>query len=112
MCAHASRPFEEIPLTGPPARSRQALPTGTVTFLYTDIEGSTKRWEQAPDAMKAAVERHDVILRNAIESNGGSVFRIMGDAFCAAFPTAPQALSAALQAQRALQEESWGQETG
>ncbi len=99
-------------MTGPLTRSGQQLPTGTVTFLYTDIEGSTRRWEQSPDAMKAAVERHDVILRNAIESNGGVVFRTMGDAFCAAFLTAPQALSAALAAQRALQDELWGQGTG
>src|SRR5437588_11675179 len=105
MCAHASYSSEEIPLTGPLARSGQPLPTGTVTFLYTDIEGSTRRWEQSPDAMKAAVERHDTILREAIEANGGTVFRTMGDAFCAAFPTAPQALSAALAAQRALQGE-------
>src|SRR5947199_10691827 len=103
MCAHASSSSssEEIPLTGPSGRSGQPLPTGTVTFLYTDIEGSTRRWEQYPDAMKAAVERHDAILREAIEANGGTVFRTMGDAFCAAFPTAPQALSASLAAPRA-----------
>src|SRR5215213_8928583 len=78
------------------------LPTGTVTFLYTDIEGSTRRWEEHPDTMKAAVERHDAILREAIEAHGGTVFRTMGDAFCAVFPTAPQGLQAAVAAQRAL----------
>lgn len=72
------------------------LPTGTVTFLYTNIESSTKRWEQYPQVMKAAVERHDTIMRQAIEDYGGWVFRTMGDAFCASFPTAPQALQAAL----------------
>ncbi|HEY0069395.1 MAG TPA: tetratricopeptide repeat protein, partial [Chloroflexia bacterium] len=84
-----------------------ALPTGTVTFLYTDIEGSTKRWEQHPEAMKAAVERHDAILRGAIESHQGVVFRTMGDAFCAAFVLASQALEATLSAQYALHAESW-----
>ena len=83
------------------------LPTGTVTFLYTDIEGSTVRWERNPVAMKAAVQRHDEIMRHAIEGHGGSVFRIMGDAFCASFSTAPQALAAALDAQRALHAEDW-----
>ena len=86
------------------------LPTGTVTFLYTDIEGSTTRWEKSPAAMKAAVERHDVLMRRAIEAHGGLVFRIMGDAFCASFPTAPQALNAALDAQRAIHTEQWDPE--
>ncbi len=85
-----------------------ALPTGTVTFLYTDVEGSTKRWEQHPGEMKAAVEVHDAILRKAIEANGGVVFRTMGDAFCAAFSTAPQAMIAALDAQRTLFAYDWG----
>src|SRR5205085_9675166 len=109
---NASRLLEETAVTSPVARAWHPLPSGTVTFLYTDIEGSTRRWEQSPDAMKAAVERHDAILREAIEANGGIVFRTMGDAFCAAFSTAPQALSAALAAQRALQHEVWDQETG
>jgi predicted ATPase/class 3 adenylate cyclase len=84
-----------------------ALPTGTVTFLYTDIEGSTVRWERNPAAMRAAVQRHDGLMRSAIEAHRGSVFRIMGDAFCASFSTAPQALAAALDAQRALHAEAW-----
>jgi predicted ATPase/class 3 adenylate cyclase len=88
----------------------QTLPTGTITFLYTDIEGSTLRWEKSPAAMKAAVERHDEIMRRAIETHGGSVFRLMGDAFCASFPTAPQGLLAALDAQRALYSETWDPE--
>src|SRR5437588_7360400 len=88
------------------------LPTGPVNFLYTDIEGSTKRWEVHPDAMKAAVERHDVILRRAIEANGGAVFRTMGDAFCAVFPLASPAMCAALDAQRGLQSEEWGDLVG
>src|SRR5215211_4218387 len=84
-------------------------PTGTVTFLFTDIEGSTKLWERDAATMQAALARHDEILRSAIEANGGYVFKTVGDAFCAAFPTAPDALEAALEAQRRLGEEQWDQ---
>ena len=77
-------------------------PTGTVTFLFTDVEGSTKLWERNPSVMQKALSRHDEILRSAIEANGGYVFKTVGDAFCAAFPAAPDALDAALVAQRAL----------
>src|SRR5438270_4336321 len=87
-----------------------ARPTGTVTFLFTDIEGSTKRWEHHPQQMKSALERHDAILRGAIEANGGVVFRTEGDAFRAAFGTALPALLAAIQAQRTLEAEPWAQE--
>jgi predicted ATPase/class 3 adenylate cyclase len=83
-------------------------PTGTVTFLFTDIEGSTARWEQHPEAMRNALPRHDAILSASITANGGYVFTTVGDAFCAAFPTATQALAAALQGQRALFAEDWG----
>jgi class 3 adenylate cyclase len=83
------------------------LPSGTLTFLFTDIEGSTRMWEQHPRAMQAAVARHDLLLREVIEQNGGYVFKTVGDAFCAAFPTAPQALEAALSAQRALHDADW-----
>ncbi|HKP51144.1 MAG TPA: NB-ARC domain-containing protein [Chloroflexia bacterium] len=85
------------------------LPTGTVTFLYTDIEGSTLRWEQHPDVMKRVVERHDALLQEAIEAAGGVVFRRMGDAFCAAFPLASQGVDAVLAGQSALHAESWDQ---
>ncbi len=50
---------------------RDALPTGTVTFLFTDLEGSTRLWEEHPDAMRPALARHDEIVRSAIESHGG-----------------------------------------
>ncbi|MBI4316078.1 MAG: hypothetical protein HY679_09085, partial [Chloroflexi bacterium] len=50
------------------------FPTGTVTFLFTDIEGSTRLWERHPEAMKAALARHDALLRQAIEANGGYAF--------------------------------------
>lgn len=77
-------------------------PSGTVTFLFTDIEGSTRRWEQDTPGMGAALERHLALLRGMIEANGGVLFKIVGDAVQAAFPTAPAALSAAVSAQRAL----------
>ena len=84
------------------------LPTGIVTFLYTDIEGSTARWEEQPRAMRAAVERHDTLLRQAIADHRGHVFRTAGDGLCAAFAAAPDAVAAALAAQRALHAEDWG----
>jgi predicted ATPase/class 3 adenylate cyclase len=87
-------------------------PTGTLTFLFTDIEGSTKLWENNAPAMQAALARHDEILRGAIEEEGGYVFKTVGDAFCAAFPTAPDALDAALVAQRELFAEEWDEEIG
>ena len=85
-----------------------SLPTGTVTFLFTDIEGSTPLWEQMPEAMAEAVARHHRILRGAIESNGGQVFQVIGDAFQAAFRLASDALCAALAAQQGLQSAGWG----
>src|SRR5438067_11330896 len=84
-------------------------PTGTVTFLFTDIEGSTKRWEHDARAMQVAHARHEAILRHAIEANGGYAYKMIGDAFQTAFSTAPQALQAALDAQRALHAEPWGE---
>jgi class 3 adenylate cyclase len=68
--------------------SPMVLPTGTVTFLFTDIEGSTQRWDEFPDAMSAALERHDALMCDAVETNEGQVFKTVGDAFCAAFKTA------------------------
>src|SRR5438128_283879 len=81
-----------------------SLPSGTITFLFTDIEGSTRLWEEQPDTMRPALARHDALLRAAIETNEGTVFKTIGDAFCAAFPTAPQALVAALIAQQNLHQ--------
>jgi predicted ATPase/class 3 adenylate cyclase len=89
-----------------------ALPTGTVTFLFTDIEGSTALWESSPESMRSALERHDGILRAAIAGRGGAVFSTAGDAFAAAFSSADAALGAALDAQVALQGEPWPTEPG
>ncbi|MBV9334227.1 MAG: adenylate/guanylate cyclase domain-containing protein [Candidatus Eremiobacteraeota bacterium] len=77
-------------------------PSGTVTFLFSDIEGSTKRWERDSVAMSQSLQRHDEMMRESIEAHGGYVFKVIGDAFCAAFATAPDALAAAVHAQRAL----------
>src|SRR5262245_45075356 len=83
-------------------------PSGTVTFLLTDIEGSTGLWERDPREMERALARHDAMRRQAIEGHGGHVFKTVGDAFCAAFAIVPEALAAALAAQRALEIEPWG----
>src|SRR5512143_1390233 len=83
------------------------LPTGTVTFLFTDIEGSTDLAQQYPEALPALLAQHHAILQQAIEAHHGSVFQIIGDSFCAAFHTAPDALNAALDAQRGLQAADW-----
>jgi TolB-like protein/class 3 adenylate cyclase/tetratricopeptide (TPR) repeat protein len=87
--------------------STPPLPSGTLTFLLTDIEGSTRLWEDAPEAMQAALARHDVILRQSIEMHGGHVFKTAGDAFFAAFTTPGLAVDAALAMQQALQAEAW-----
>jgi formylglycine-generating enzyme required for sulfatase activity/class 3 adenylate cyclase len=81
--------------------------TGILTFLFTDIEGSTARWDTQREAMAAALVRHDTLLRGAIEGRGGTVFKTVGDAFCAVFGDAEAALGAALDAQRALAAEAW-----
>ena len=85
------------------ARPHSRLPTGTVTFLFTDIEGSTTLWEQFPDAMQDALARHDRLLRHAIESSGGCIVKSTGDGVHAVFDGATDALAACLAAQRALQ---------
>ena len=77
-------------------------PTGTVTFLFTDIEGSTRLAREHPDTWESARARHHATLREAVESNSGCVFQIIGDAFCTAFHTAKDGLNAAIQAQRTL----------
>lgn len=85
------------------------LPTGTVTFLFTDIEGSTARWEQQTQTMQAALARHDAILRDAIRDHRGATVKTTGDGFHAAFRTAPDAIAAAVTAQRALHAANSGE---
>lgn len=83
------------------------LSSSAITFLFTDVEGSTRLWEEHPEAMGQALARHDAILRSAIEGEGGVVFKALGDAFYAVFPEAGRALAAALEAQLALHKEPW-----
>jgi len=83
------------------------LPTGTVTFLFTDLEGSTRLWEERPEEMHAALARHDEIVREAIEGHGGAVVKMTGDGAHAAFPLAHAAIVAAVDAQLALGDERW-----
>jgi predicted ATPase/class 3 adenylate cyclase len=78
------------------------LPTGAVTFVFTDIEGSTQRWEHHHAAMKDALVRHDVLMRDVIKRHNGYVFKTVGDAFCAVFNTPAAAVAAALEIQRGL----------
>jgi predicted ATPase/class 3 adenylate cyclase len=80
------------------------LPSGTVTFLFTDIEGSTQLWEKHPEAMQDALAKHDSILREAIELNGGTVIKTTGDGIHSVFEKAIDGVNAALSIQRALQE--------
>ena len=83
------------------------LPSGEITLLFTDIEGSTRLWEERPETMGLALARHNELLRSAIEDSSGYVFKTVGDAFCASFDSAANGLQAALQAQRALTAETW-----
>jgi predicted ATPase/class 3 adenylate cyclase len=80
------------------------LPTGTVTFLFTDLEGSTRLWEEHSETMKAALARHDEILRDAVESHGGHIVKTTGDGVHAAFADPAGALTAAVTAQQGLVE--------
>lgn len=84
------------------------LPTGTVTFLFIDIEGSTKLAQAHPEPWETLRERHHAILQSAVDAQDDYVFQIIGDAFCAAFHTASNGLHAALDARRKLQTEARG----
>jgi class 3 adenylate cyclase len=103
---HVSIPAAMLTTSAP-----MALPTGTLTFLFTDIEGSTQLWEQHPGTMPGALARHDTILRQAVADHGGVVFKTVGDGVHAVFVRASDALEAALAAQQGLHIEGWG-ETG
>ena len=91
-------------MNGAAARMR---PGGTVTFLFTDIEGSTRSWEQSPEAMTLAHSRQEAIIRSAVGMHSGLVYKMVGDAFQAAFDSAKEALEAAAGAQRSLYAEAW-----
>src|SRR5688500_20187800 len=83
------------------------LPRGTVTFLATDIQGSTEMWERYPDAMPRALERHEHLLREAVETRGGRGFKNAGDGLFSAFSACPPAVDAALSARRSVFGEEW-----
>src|SRR5690349_12602647 len=82
------------------------MPSGTVTFLVTGVQDATRRWDEAPAEMAAAVRLHDGIVRAAIEGHGGFVFATGDDGFCAAFATVAKAAEAAVDAQRRLRAET------
>ncbi len=86
-------------------------PSGNVTFLFTDIEGSTRLAQEFPSELQSVLDRHHVILRNAFESGNGFVFEIIGDAFCCAFSNAEDAVKAAVNAQLNLRSENWKEAT-
>src|SRR5688572_3007995 len=89
--------------------SMPELPSGTVTFLLTDVEGSTALWEEASESMRAALARHDVLFEDAVRAHGGAHIRPRGegDSRFAVFSGTPEAVAAALTIQRALAVESW-----
>ena len=80
-----------------------AAPSGVVTFLFTDVEGSTRRWETDADGMREALAAHDEVLQGAIERHGGWLFKHTGDGVCAAFSSPKSAIDAAVAAQQALE---------
>ena len=87
------------------------MPDGTITFLFTDIEGSTKLWETRQREMGRALARHDAILRECVAKYGGHIVKTVGDGFFTVFATAPAALQAAMSMQLAIQSEPWSLET-
>ena len=86
--------------------------SGILTFLFTDLEDSTRLWEQFPQAMRPALARHDALLKQAVEAQRGSIVKTTGDGIHAVFESAADAAAAALAAQMAIQKEKWPQETG
>src|SRR5258705_11181264 len=86
---------------------RTNIPSGTVPFFFTDIEGSTKLAQEYADDLPVLLARHQKILKQAIEVHNGFIFQVVGDSFSAAFNTAMNALKAASEAQRQLQDEAW-----
>lgn len=105
---YARRVGRPAPGRSAPRRERNGVrPAAVVTLVFSDIEGSTQRWERDRDAMASALARHDLLMRDAIERAGGHVFKTVGDAFCASFSLPEQGVAAALAAQRALLAEDF-----
>ena len=82
-------------------------PRSTFTFVFTDVEGSSRLWEEDAARMALALARHDTLLNDVFTGHGGHVFKMMGDSVCVAFPESEAALAAAIDAQRALAGEEW-----
>lgn len=82
---------------------RAAAPSGVVTFLFTDTEGSTRRWEADAEEMRPALAEHDEVLRQAVDAHGGLIFKHTGDGVCAAFASPRSAVDAAVASQQALE---------
>src|SRR5689334_19862070 len=95
------------PSIRPTGQSGQRLPSGTVTFLFTDIEGSTRLLQQLEEKYATLLVDHERLLREACESYQGQVVDIHGDSFFVAFPRALDALQAVVQSQRALANHLW-----
>ena len=91
----------------PSAETERPLPTGTITFLFTDIQGSTKLVQQLGAGYPELLERHQAILRAAFERHGGTEVSTEGDSFFVVFRTAPDAIAAAVEGQRALETHDW-----
>ena len=86
-----------------PGGEQPGSPLGVLTFLFTDIEGSTRRWEADAEAMRTALETHNRVLREAVAAHDGTVFNYTGDGMCAVFTSPRSAVDAAVAAQRALE---------
>ena len=84
-------------------------PTGTVTFLFTDIEGSTKMAQEFNELLPDALKKHHSILKETVNSHNGFIFKIIGDAFCCAFQNADDAVKASVDAQKKLNSEEWNE---
>src|SRR5688572_14745979 len=93
--------------SGPVTSNMNSLPSGTITFLFTDIEGSTQLLQQLGAQYAALLSQQQQILREACEAHGGSVIDTPGDAFFVAFPRAGQAIQAVVRSQRALAAQAW-----
>src|SRR4029077_3281067 len=83
------------------------LPSGTVSFLFTDVEGSTRLWDESPDVMSHVMPCHDELLRDAVDSHDGLIVKTTGDGLHAVFATAHDAVTAAVAAQRSLLADDW-----
>ena len=101
------RPASPVRYAMPREISVVDIPSGTYTFLFTDVEGSTNRWNRDPDTMRRCLRLHDDMLRKEIETRGGRVFKTVGDAFCAAFSDPVRAAECAGAIQWSLAEAEW-----